>query len=181
MIVLSKSKLKEILDKYGISTLDWGRGESKTINHLFLEIIRGETKLTPYKGSLLREVSALSIVVKYGDLKLREDYQEFNDGRRRRRKMRASVAEKLDINDRDLISAVKRAISEELDIKINDNQIIKLNDDIKMRMSMSYPNLLSKVSLFGFEVELNESQFDPNGYIEIQEDKKTYFKWENIT
>jgi len=48
-------------------------------------------------------------------------------------------------------------------------------------MSMSYPNLLSKVSLFGFEVELNESQFDPNGYIEIQEDKKTYFKWENIT
>lgn len=177
MIILSKSRLIEILDRYGIDTQKWGTGESKTLDHLFLEIVRGETKLSDDGGILVREVSALSIVVKYKNLTLKEDYQEFIDGRRRRRKMKASVAEKLDSKDRDLIRSVKRALQEELGITISDSQISREEDSTKRRMSMSYPNLLSMVNLFGFSVELSSSQFDPDGYVEIQDDKKTFFKW----
>lgn len=181
MLILSKLKLIEILKDYNIDISGWGQGESKTIDHLFSEIVKGETKISVEGGKLIREVSALSIVVRYKNLILKEDYQEFIDGRKRKRKMKASVAEKLDSKDKDLLSAVKRAINEELGIKISSSQIKKGDDDVKVRISRSYPNLLSKVKLFGFEVSLNGDQFDPKGYVEIQEDKKTFFKWEEST
>jgi hypothetical protein len=180
MLILTKSKLIEILDRYKIDISNWGKGESKTIDHLFTEIIKGESNIVEKNGSLLRRVSALSIIVRYKDLILREDYQEFNDGRKRKRKMKASVAEKLDPSDKNLTEAVKRAISEELGIEISDNQISKREDEIKNRLSTSYPNLQSEVVLFGFEVNLTDSQFKKDGYVEIQKDKKTFFKWENI-
>lgn len=94
--------------------------------------------------------------------------------------MKASVAEKLDPSDKNLTEAVKRAISEELGIEISDNQISKREDEIKNRLSTSYPNLQSEVVLFGFEVNLTDSQFKKDGYVEIQKDKKTFFKWGNI-
>ena len=177
MIVITKSKLEEYLKKFNIDTDLWGKGRSKTINHLFNEIIRGETELVVDGDKLVREVSALSIIVRYGDKILKEDKQVFNDGRTRKRKMTASVAEKLDKDDNDLISAVKRGIKEELGFDTEENQITHTRDITRYRYSESYPNLFTKIVLFGFKIELNESQYDPNGYIEIQEDKKTYFKW----
>lgn len=177
MFILTKKSLEDYLLKFNIPINDWGKGSAKTITHLLKEIIRGETKLIVENNNLIREVSALSIIVTYKDLRLIEDHQEFNDGRKRKRKMEASVAEKLDKDDKDLINAVKRGLKEELEIDISENQISKLEDTSKFRESMSYPGIMSRVVLFRFHVELNEDQFKSEGYTEIQDDKKTIFKW----
>lgn len=108
---------------------------------------------------------------------LKEDYQKFKDGRVRKRKMDASVAEKLDKNDRNLISAVIRGIKEELDVDISESQISNNGKNRKIMDSMSYPGLNSIIDLFKYTVILNDSQYNPDGYVENQEDKSTYFKW----
>lgn len=177
MFILTKKNLEDYLLKFNIPINEWGKGNAKTLNHLLKEIIRGETKLVVENNNLIREVSALSIIVTYNDLKLIEDHQEFNDGRIRKRKMEASVAEKIDKDDKNLINAVKRGIKEELEISINENQISKLEDTSKFRESMSYPGIMSRVVLFRFHVELNDDQFRSDGYTEVQDDKKTIFKW----
>jgi hypothetical protein len=177
MFILTKKSLEDYLLKFKIPISEWGSGSSKTINHLLKEIIRGETKLIEENNDLIREVSALSIIVTYKNLILKEDYQEFNDGRVRRRKMEASVAEKMDKNDKNIIESVKRGIKEELDIHIDSGQISQLDVISTNRESMSYPGIMSKITLHKFHIELDENQFNPDGYVEVQEDKKTVFKW----
>lgn len=49
MLILTKSKLIEILDRYKIDISNWGKGESKTIDHLFTEIIKGESNIVEKK------------------------------------------------------------------------------------------------------------------------------------
>ena len=96
---------------------------------------------------------------------LKEDYQKFKDGRVRKRKMDASVAEKLDKNDKDLVSAVKRGIKEELGFNITESQISDNGNNRKVMDSMSYPGLNSIIDLFKYTVILNESQYNPDGYV----------------
>lgn len=177
MFVLTKKSLSDYLIKFKIPIDVWGKGESKTIDHLLKEIIRGESVLKVDKNKLVREVKSLSIIVTHKDLKLVEDYQIFNDGRVRSRKMNASVAEKIDKDDKDLNYAVVRGIKEELDIDIRKDQIVRLGKIKKVRNSMSYPGMVSKMELFKFSINLDDDQFRPNGYVEVQDDKKTYFKW----
>ena len=177
MFVFTKKSLENYLLKFNIPIDKWGLGSAKTINHLLKEISKGETKFLIENGNLIREVSALSIVVTYKNLKLKEEYQEFNDGRTRKRKMEASVAEKIDKSDKNLNDAVKRGIKEELNITIGIDQISELKSVSKFRESTSYPGLMSRVTLHRFHVDLKNDQFNPEGYVEIQDDKKTYFIW----
>lgn len=178
MFIKSQSMLTEILNKYKIPINEWGTGGSKSIKSLFREIVGGETNLVVKNDMLLREVEALSIVVTYKDLILKESYQRFIDGRIRRRKMIASVAEKLDKNDKDRHLAVIRGIKEELGITLNKSQIIEGKIDSNSRISTSYPGILTNTILYRFNVELLDDQFNIDGYIEVQEDKSTYFIWE---
>lgn len=175
MLILTKKRLEEYLISFGVPIDRWGKGQSKTIDHLFIEIVKGESVLS--LDNNYKEVESLSIVVTYDNLKLIEDYQIFNDGRTRSRKMNASVAEKIDKNDKDLVQAVIRGIKEELSIDVRENQIVEIGSVNVVRNSMSYPGILSKMKLHKFSIDLDLDQYNPNGYVEIQDDKKTYFKW----
>lgn len=177
MIFLTKTKLEKFLLRNKLPINEWGKGSAKTIDHLFKEIIKGESKIEIIDNELVRHVKALSITVLYKNLILKEDYQKFKDGRVRRRKMDASVAEKLDKNDKDLVGAVIRGIKEELDITINNSQISENGKNRQIMDSMSYPGLHSIVDLFKYTVILNDTQYKSDGYVENQEDKSTYFKW----
>lgn len=76
-----------------------------------------------------------------------------------------------------LQSAVQRGIKEELGFDITESQISDNGNNRKVMDSMSYPGLNSIIDLFKFTVKLNDKQYNPDGYIENQEDKSTYFKW----
>lgn len=178
------SELRRQLEEKGIDTSLWGKGEAKTLGHLQKEIDGGETFLVlDESGELLRRLMIVGADIYYTSkdgkrYRLKEDRQVFNDGRERRRDYGHAVSEKMQI-DEDPGVAMIRGIREELGIE-GDIDLKKTVADEKRISSPSYPGLNSHYIRYGFEVLLNEEQFNIDGYVEEQEDKRTYFVWEEV-
>lgn len=162
----------------------WGTGEAKTLAHLQREIESGECVLcTDEAGKLLRRVVVAGADVYYQSLdgkkyRLKEDRQVFKDGRERRRDLGQAVIEKMKPNE-DPRVAVIRGIQEELGIS-NEITLTKTSTDVRQVISPSYPGLESEYVRHIFQVTLIDQQFNPNGYVEKQPDKSTYFVWEKV-
>jgi hypothetical protein len=90
--------------------------------------------------------------------------------------MPSSVSEKMKFGEDPLISAI-RGIEEELGVKVEGHQLRKHKDLNYDGGSMSYPGLETKYKGHQYMCYFDNSQFDPNGYVEIQKDKKTFFVW----
>ncbi len=179
-----KTQILEItnrLKSHGIPVERWGLGMAKTIAHLAKEIIEGETVITVENGEILRKVKLTHVDVRHVvngvGLQLVEDRQEFKGGRKRRRRI-TGVTEKMKPGEGP-ISSAKRALLEELGINYKD-KIESLGFEEKTRMSPSYPGLITKYSKYKMRVNLPNSAFRPEGYIEKQPDKRTFFIWEEI-
>ncbi len=176
--------LKKQLEAAGINTAEWGTGQAKTLEHLQKEIESGETILvTGEKCELLRKVvvGGADIYYKSPDGKryrLKEDRQVFKDGRERRRDLGQAVSEKMK-PDEDPKEAIIRGIQEELGIS-GEITLTEIGTDYQIITSPSYPGLQSQYIRHRFQAVLNEEQFNPNGYIEEQSDKSTYFVWEEV-
>jgi len=176
------SELTNKLKEYKIPVDYWGTGNAKTIEHLLDELKNDECSILDEGGYLVRYIEFVGIKVLYKDkegnvFRLREDRQVFKDGRERRRPdMTASVAEKMKFGEDPLRSAI-RGIEEELDIKVTTDQLRKLRDLSYDGGSQSYPGLKTKYKGHQFTCFLNDKQYKPNGYIEVQKDKSTYFVW----
>lgn len=179
----SLDELRNKLSEHGVPVESWGTGNAKTLNHLYDEIKGKECSLSDEGEYLVRYIEFVGIKVYYQEndalYSLKEDRQEFNDGRVRKRSMPSSVSEKMKSGEDPLVSAI-RGVEEELGVKIQSSQLSKRRDIKYNGGSLSYPGLSTKYKGHQFSCYLNKEQFDINGYIEIQKDKKTFFVWEKI-
>lgn len=176
--------LTNLLKQHDIPCDIWGTGKSKTINHLLDEIKNNESELKIISSNLIRFIEFVGIKIFYTDEEgqkwfLKEDRQEFKDGRTRRRNIPSSVSEKMKSGEDPLISGI-RGVREELGIKIYGHQLRKHRDLNYDGGSLSYPGLETKYKGHKFICELEKSQFNPSGYIEVQTDKKTFFVWNKL-
>lgn len=174
-------ELKNILLNFDIPINTWGSGYAKTVDHLYDEIKNEECAIFDEGGFLVRYIEFVGIRILYKDKNnqtwlLVEDRQEFKDGRVRRRNMPSSVSEKMKFGEDSLVSAI-RGIREELDIKIESSQLRKHRPLYYNGGSQSYPGLRSKYKGHQYTCYLDETQFKEGGYVEIQKDKSTFFKW----
>ena len=173
--------LQEKLTSAKIDTSTWGKGQAKTLQHLQREIDDGEAIIIKKEnGTLLRQVEGGGSDVYYTSptgkkYKLREDKQVFNDGRERRRHIGQAVSEKMKQSENP-IDAMIRGIKEELGIGGEIN-LTALDIVEETKDSQSYPGLRSTYIHHKFKTVLTEPQFNPDGYIEEQTDKSTYFVW----
>lgn len=177
----SMVELTNLLKKYEIPVELWGTGKSKTIGHLLDELQNKECYLEEKDSLLTRYIEFVGIKVYYTDendqrWQLKEERQEFTDGRLRRRNIPSSVSEKMKSGEDPLIAAI-RGIREELGIEIRGHQLSKYSDLHYDGGSVSYPGLDTKYKGHRFVCNLTKQQFNPNGYIEVQSDKKTFFVW----
>lgn len=176
--------LKQQLKDAGIDISKWGKGQAKTLKQLQKEIENGETILVIDKqGKLLRKVAVGGSNIFYTSpegkkYRLKEDKQVFKDGRERKRDLGQAVLEKMKSNEEPK-DAMIRGIREELGIK-GEIYLTKTGTEEQLLSSPSYPNLVSQYIRHKFEATLNDQQFKADGYIEEQEDKNTYFVWEEI-
>lgn len=173
------AKLKE----YGIPHEVWGKGESKSAESLLDEIVNGECNIVEENGQLVRYIEFVGVNIFYNEngnkYLLVEDRQVFNDGRVRRRKMLASVSEKMKPGENPLYSAI-RGVKEELGIDIGKSQL-EIKKDINYdSKSQSYPGLSSKYKGYIFNCDIIGDQYKEEGYIEVQKDKSTFFVWEKV-
>lgn len=176
--------LKTYLSKFSIPIEDWGTGKSKTLNHLLDELKNEECELIEIDNTLIRTIEFVGIKIYYTSNDderwvLKEDRQEFNDGRKRRRNMPSSVSEKMKFGEDPSKSAI-RGIKEELGVDIRPDQLSKRKDLFYNGGSVSYPGLTTKYKGHQYICQLEQSQFNPNGYIEVQKDKKTFFVWHKL-
>lgn len=179
--VTTTEDLINLLKKHSVPVDSWGTGNSKTVGHLMNELKNKECYLEDKGEYLTRYIEFVGIRVYYKDENdcvwaLKEDRQEFNDGRTRKRTMPSSVSEKMKFGEDPLISAI-RGIEEELGVKVEGHQLRKYRDLRYDGGSMSYPGLETKYKGHQYMCYFDKSQFDPNGYVEIQKDKKTFFTW----
>lgn len=167
--------LREYLSDLGVPVELWGEGETKTLRHLVQELKAGECLL----NGIVRRTHTVVLDVRYKDLRLREAFQVFvPDLRVRVRSLPyGAVSEKLKIGecaDRGLW----RALKEELKIKAKCGiKVDSLPSQELQNPSSSYPGLVTFNLMTRFRVVLPEERYKPDGYVEWQPDKSTYFDW----
>jgi len=174
-------ELRQQLEQAGVDISLWGKGEAKTLESLYQELEKGESILQMVDGKLelIRYVVSANVYYVSKDgckLHLQEDKQVFKDGRIRHRRYAQPIAEKMK-PDEEAKDAMIRCLQEELGLDGNFN--LKQIDSYQNKIeSQSYPGLESQYFGHRFEVILNDEQFQEAGYTEEQEDKTTYFVWE---
>jgi len=177
----SEDDLVNFLIANDIPVDQWGKGSAKTVRHLYNEILEKESVLSYIDGKLIRSIEFVSAQIFYdspgGVLKLVEEKQIFKDGRVRSRYLESSVSEKMK-DDEGPRNSIIRGIEEELKISIAMDQIEANGNIDETEESNSYPGLLTRYNGYKYKIELRSHQYRPEGYIEHQRDKSTYFKWE---
>lgn len=179
---------QQLLDVYRIPYQTWGTGATKKFEDLEQEIAAGDAKLVEEKGELLRNIDVLAIDVFYTDASeqtwyLRETKQEFIDGRVRQRNLSSSLGEKIKQGE-DLNMAAARGIQEELGQPITEEQLQFQKTQQEVKESESFPGLQTLYNRHCYECFLRDGQVEldeagnPQGFVEEQSDKKTFFEWE---
>jgi len=180
-------KWEKRLRETGVPLDLWGKGETKTLNHLVKEISRGVAVMCfdEEREIWVRKLRHVEVEVFYESSEgityfLKEDRQVFKDGRVRKRGF-SWVAEKVEGNE-DCLSGAKRGLKEELGLL---SPFASGPEHIGNKMfeqnSKSYPGLVTEYSIGCFEVYLKPEQFKPEGYVEEQEKLTTFFVWEKST
>ncbi len=182
---ITDATLFEQLSHFRIDITRWGAGSAKGFSDLLKEIQEGESVLAvSAQGELARELRVLRLDVfcrfESGDTyRLKEDRQEFKDGRVRTRPMSTSLGEKLKPDELPE-EAVARALFEELGIQASHEALEFTGSSESTLDSPSYPGLPSHYVYYDYVVYIDPREFDPQGYREIQSDKTNYFTWQTV-
>lgn len=174
-------RLEQTLTRHGVPIERWGRGSAKTVEDLASELERGEAQLreNPRTGELERLVRVAEVDVFARDAegavrRLVEDHQRFADGRRRKRKLDSSLAEKLLAAERPL-AAARRALEEELGV--SGAQVRRAGrPHTTTRESPSYPGLRTRYEIVPYAAWLSGDDIQER-YVERTPEKDTKFRW----
>jgi hypothetical protein len=180
----------------------WGAGKAKTITHLLTEMQEGECMLETSESpdgtkDLIRRSQGVGLYVYYIEYdddgtplkayKLFEDEQIFLDEkgqldhkRTKKRNLPTSVNEKLKKRETVEGTAI-RVLRDELKITAG----FRINWASRQRFtksneSISYPGLVTVYDFTTYNCFLDGEAYNPDGYIEQQDDKWTFFKWKEI-
>ena len=182
----SEFTFSEFLEIFDIPINNWGKGGTKSINHLIQEFIDNESVIEIEPGperNIIRKTGVAMVEVRYvndgAEFRLKEQFQLFHgDGSLRERGTEFSIAEKRRVGESWTDVAI-RGIKEELGIKESPDLQFLGQQEIR-RESESYPGLTTESTYTYFVTYLTPEQFDPLGYVEQQPDKTTYFTWEKV-
>ncbi|MDB5180458.1 MAG: hypothetical protein JWO54_216 [Candidatus Saccharibacteria bacterium] len=179
---ITLDQLMEKLIAGNVPVDQFGVGNAKTVLHLLTEIVEGETVMTiDDNHNVYRNVNVLwaDVLCELADGKvyiLREDRQEFKDGRVKRRALGSSIGEKLKPSESPE-DAINRALQEELGVKTID-RIHKIGYNERTFIPDPFPGLESSYQMHKFVTVIPESEFKSEGYVEYQQDKTNYYVWE---
>lgn len=177
---MNDAQVDELLARFNVPIQTWGTGAAKTRAHLDEEIRSGETKLIVQDDMLIRSAKGVLVDVYYEaqgvTLYLIEKSQVFTDGRTKKRTTTGSIGEKLKPGELP-IAAAHRALSEELGLAM-ELRLVECEYFVKGPVpSDSYPGIYSRYEVWRFKTNLPPEAFRPQGYVERQHDKSSYFEW----
>lgn len=172
----------DLLTKAGIPLDEFGKGAAKSIENLHKELSTGESVMSVNDSyEITRDVNVVWIDVlstlSNGDVYiLREDRQEFKDGRVRKRSTPSSLGEKMQAGE-DLDTAIPRALSEEIGVNTID-ALYKIGEEKKKFTPPTYPGLETTYASYTYVAVIPESAYLVDGYVEHQTEKDNYYVWD---
>lgn len=173
-----------MLKSSNIPVDEFGKKEAKTLEHLLNEVRSGESTLIVDDSSEIKRILSVLCLdilceVERGEVfLLSEDRQVFRDGRTRRRNLGSSIGEKLELGENPY-EAIARSVQEELGISSVQSVYI-VGSKFHESMSESFPGLISCKELIGGVAVIDQADFNPQGYTEVQADKTNYFVWNRL-
>ena len=166
-------------------------GQAKSLKDLVNEVLAGESMLGLLRDCLVVRVDVLCTSLDGRELKLVEDRQEFFYTREdpssrqdwriervRRRPTDKAVWEKYSTTEEDEVAA-RRAITQELQIA-GPFDLVRIGSKEFFEDPMDYPGVPTRIRATDFILYLRSEQYKPEGYVEITEDKKTIFLWDEV-
>lgn len=149
-MIHNMSDLKNWLAEHKIDFSRWGIGSAKSVQDLFREIEKGDTKLVATK----RLVEVAVIIIRSGEKFLVETKQEFSDNRTRMRSWPPS--EKFSLTE-GVEAAARRCLFEELALRKDQIKSVKVqpNSIIQEKKSSSYPGLVTRYKLHIIEADVS--------------------------
>lgn len=174
--------LRELLIGHGFDLTHWGEGSTKPLEALWNELAEGESEIVSKMGIPTRRtnVAAVDVYATLPDARYRlaENKQVYNGGYERERGLITSLGEKIKRGET-AETAVRRAVAEELGIRTV-KSLELVGEQLLERESATFNGMLSDLVLYLAKVEIDPSDFRPEGYIEVQPDKSIYFNWHEI-
>lgn len=147
----SAGDLRRWLAGQGVDLAAWGRGDHKSVDHLWEEIVQGETQIQ--EEPPMRLVDVVQVVVRRGGRALVETEQDLAGGRRRKRNRPPS--EKMRPGE-SYLEAALRCLREELGVKRADVDL--LHDTYRRKRmegpSPSYPGLHTRYTFHVVEARV---------------------------
>lgn len=180
----SFDQLIYVLHEGNIPIDEYGTGAAKTVEHLLNEIHEEESIISvDSKGTVHRTlrvvwIDVLCTLSNGQTYRLKEDRQEFKDGRTRKRVLQSSLGEKLKATE-DANTTVYRAAQEELGIQSLE-KVEHIDDEEETYVSGTYPGIQSTYAIHKYVAVIHESDFKPEGYVEHQSDKSNYYIWQPV-
>ncbi len=181
-------ELSKFLSQHSVDISLYGKGGTKDLEDLYSELSQWEAELSFDKKTqrVIRRVKVLNVDIFWRDKVLFEEKQVFKDtdgneteNMRVRDHLRVAVSEKIWPKE-DVSSWIMRAVKEELGIILGNQQLSKgIEEETESRESLSFPHVWTIYQVITSSVILNDSQYDPDWYVETQKKKNTYFKWKD--
>jgi len=180
-VTANESALIAVLKSWGVNQTEWGGNATKTAVKLLAELQRGDCDLVVDANGLARRVRNIWIDVhvnlESGRRHLVEREQVNPDGSPfRTRNLPSSLGEKCKI-DEDPAVAAQRGLAEELGIE-KPLSLVQAESRENPVGEPSYPGLRTVYDTYWFIAEIDPKDYKPEGYVEEQPDKRTYFEWE---
>jgi hypothetical protein len=177
-------QLALFLGRGGIDTNDWYKKGRFELPRLLGEVVAGEAELALDSAGVYRRLSIAAIDVYHltsnGPIFYLQETKQVTRyvGTNRHRRQETSLGEKLVAGEHPDAGA-RRALAEELSIE--EPEGLYYNGSQRFtRPTGKFPGVITDMKVFNYVATIAAQDFRPKGYVEVQQDKKNFFNWQQL-
>ncbi len=169
--ITTLESLIELLNSFKVPYATWGK--VRTLDHLFSELIAGESYLTNTNNQLTRNLDVICLKI-IKDNKVLLQYKQIFVTREENNTIKLP-SEKM-LQNESIDTACARLLEEELNIT-GSFKFTHLKDKQNIEPAYAYPGLTNALNLHFYETNLPSDVYIKDIYEEINKKQTTYFKW----